>query len=98
MIDSKNQFLILLVSSLLVLLNTNECFANIKAKEKDIVFPICSVVGEIGCPKGYKPSCPKQYKPSCIFVTNKHLPACLADNTDTTFYSYRLDKISCEKK
>lgn len=90
MIDRKKQILTLLVSSFLVLLNINEGLAKMQ--------PTCTQVGEIACPKGYKPRCPKQYKPSCIFVTNKQLPACLADSADGTFYSYNLDKISCEKK
>ena len=88
-----------MIYSLLFLLNRSECHAKIKAKEKDVIIPMCSQIGEIACPKGYKLSCPKQYKPSCIFVTNKQLPACLADNAEgNPFYSYRLDKISCEKK
>ena len=70
----------------------------ITVKEKDIVLPICSGTGTLSCPTGYKPICPNQYKPACIFVINKQLPACLANSTDKTSYSYHLDKISCKKK
>lgn len=76
---------------------TDKCFAKIKTQEKDVVIPACTNAGDIYCPKGFKPTCPKQYKPSCIFLGAKQNPACLADSTDETFFSYKLDLISCQK-
>jgi hypothetical protein len=70
----------------------------ITVKEKDTTLPICSGTGTLSCPTGYKPICPNEYKPACIFVINKQLPACLANSTDKTSFSYYLDKISCKKK
>ncbi|OGI07297.1 MAG: hypothetical protein A3I68_02880 [Candidatus Melainabacteria bacterium RIFCSPLOWO2_02_FULL_35_15] len=76
------------------------CIAKINFNEKNIVtVPAkCTIAGELNCPKGFKTSCPKQYKPSCVFVGTTHLPACLADSADDTFYSFDLSKITCEKK
>lgn len=61
------------------------------------MLPTCSNTGTLSCPNGFKPDCPEKYKPSCVFLVNKQRPACLANYTDTTFYSYSLDKISCKK-
>ena len=76
-----------------------ECIAKISLKEKKelTVSAECTPAGELNCPGGFKASCPKQYKPSCVFVGTKQLPACLADSTDDTFYSFDLKKITCEK-
>lgn len=91
-------FLILLIEVFFIGLTiSNECFAEFKISEKGITVPSCTTVGEIQCPKGFKPSCPKQYKASCVFVGNKQHPACLADSADNTFFNYHLDKISCQK-
>ena len=92
-------FLVLFLALFITALNSR-CIAKISFKEKKkvAVSAECSTVGELNCPKGFQASCPKQYKPSCIFVGTKHLPACLADNTDNTFYSFDLNKITCEKK
>ena len=91
--------LILLIGTFftLFLVSPVLAFTKTKAQEKDVAIPSCTNAGEIQCPKGFKPNCPEQYKPSCIFVLQKQQPACLADSTDTTFYNYRLDKISCKK-
>ena len=59
--------------------------------------PTCTSVGQLQCPGKLKPTCPKQHKPSCVFVGTMQLPSCLADSTDNTFFSYNLDKITCEK-
>ncbi len=59
--------------------------------------PTCSSTGTLSCPNGFKPDCPEKYKPSCVFLGSKQRPACLANYTDTTFYSYSLDKIVCKK-
>ena len=84
---------IFLTFNLLVLTFLNHS----SAKTNETPDPSCSMVGEIQCPKGYNPNCPKQYKPACIFVGTMHLPSCLADSADNTFFSYALDKISCQK-
>lgn len=99
-IVKNNLILILLILISIFSLNFNPTFSQgkITIKEKEVPVPICSGTGELSCPTGYKPICPKQYKPKCIFVTNKQRPACLADSSDKTFYSYYLDKISCKKK
>lgn len=70
---------------------------NVKEKERELVLPSCTDVGQIQCQKGYKPTCPKQHKPSCIFLGTMQRPACLADNADETFFSYNLNNITCEK-
>ena len=89
--------LTVLVTSFLFSSLSNKCFAKGKDKEQDLASPDCTVIGEISCPKGFKPDCPKQYKPKCIFVGGKQYPACLADSADSTFFNYRLDKITCKK-
>ncbi|MBI2996468.1 MAG: hypothetical protein HYY52_07185 [Candidatus Melainabacteria bacterium] len=80
----------LLISLALILLIAPRCFAKTQ-------LPVCTQIGEIHCPKGFKPTCPKQYKPSCVFVGNMQLPACLADSYDDTAFDFHLDKISCQK-
>ena len=94
--NSTTNFLLLLVASLLFL-STTQCLAKINIKEKDVVAALCTTGGTIGCPDGYKPTCPKQYIPSCVFLTNKQLPACLADSPDKKIYNYRTDLIKCKK-
>ena len=76
------------------------CIAKIdlNEKEKTVVSAGCTSAGELNCPNGFKASCPKQYKPSCVFLGTMQLPACLADSADNTFYSFDLNKITCEKK
>lgn len=97
--EGKKRFLIImLIAFFSISFLFSETKAKIEVKEKEVSIPICSSIGEIGCPKGFKANCPKQYKPSCVFVGTKQLPACLADSADTTSFSYRLDKITCEKK
>ena len=87
-----------LIWNLILLLPTATiCEAKVKIKEKTVAPPMCSNTGEISCPKGYKLNCPKQYKPACVFVGTSQLPACLADSADNTFFSYDLNKISCQK-
>ena len=92
-------FLLLILSVLISTLNLS-CIAKISFNEKKkiTVSAECSTAGELNCPKGFIASCPKQYKPSCVFVGTKQMPACLADNADNTFYSFDLNKITCEKK
>lgn len=75
----------------------SHAFGKVKSNESIVEKPTCSTVGEIKCPGKLKPTCPKQHKPSCVFVGTMQLPSCLADSTDNTFFSYNLDKISCEK-
>lgn len=81
---------------LLILLSLSciNCFAQVNVPEKP---PACSGTGSLSCPNGYKPRCPEKYKPSCVFVGNKQKPACLANYTDTTFYSYKLGAVHCKK-
>ena len=91
-------FLVLILELLLSTLNLR-CIAKIHFNEKKKVTTAeCNTAGELNCPKGFKASCPTQYKPSCVFVGTKHMPACLADSADDTFYSFDLNKITCEKK
>ena len=93
-------FLVLIAVSFTLALNL-QCIAKIsfnEKKKKVNVSAECSTDGELNCPKGFKANCPKQYKPSCVFVGTMHLPACLADSADDTFYSFDLNKITCEKK
>lgn len=59
--------------------------------------PTCTATGQLQCPGKLKPTCPKQHKPSCVFLGTMQLPSCLADSADNTFFSYKLDKITCEK-
>ena len=97
----KEKFIFLiLVSGLLVLALNLRGVAKItfNEKKKVSVSAECTVAGELNCPKGFKANCPEQYKPSCVFVGTKHLPACLANSADDTFYSFDLKKITCEKK
>ncbi len=89
-------FLILILNIFVITANLR-CIAKINEKEKVPVFAECNTIGELNCPSGFKANCPKQYKPSCVFVGTKHLPSCLADNADDTFYSFDLKKITCEK-
>ncbi len=91
-----NLFFSVSITALLVFVAQEACFA--KQKEKEQKPALCTPVGELQCPKGYKANCPKQYRPSCVFLGTKQLPACLADNADGTFYKYNLDNITCEKK
>lgn len=70
---------------------------NVKEKERELILPSCTDVGQIECTKGYKPSCPKQHKPACVFLGTMQRPACLADSADETFFSYDLNNITCEK-
>ena len=97
--NKKIIFLVLIAVFFILALNL-QCIAKINFNEKKIVtVPAgCTTLGELNCPKGFKASCPKQYKPSCVFVGTMHLPACLADSADDTFYSFDLNKITCEKK
>ncbi len=91
---------VFLIALLNVFFYTNlACIAkiNINEKKKVTVSAECTSSGELNCPEGFKATCPKQYKPSCVFLGTKHLPACLADSTDDTFYSYDLKKITCEQ-
>ncbi|GEM_PF-5834671 len=84
----------------LMLIITVFIFANLsfaKDKDKEGPKPNCTNVGELQCPKGFQPSCPEQHKPSCVFAGTMQLPACLADSADNTFFSYKLDKITCKK-
>ena len=92
-------FSVLILGLLIITLNL-QCIAKISFNEKKkvTVSAECTMAGELNCPKGFMASCPKQYKPSCVFVGTKHLPACLADSSDNTFYSFDLNKITCEKK
>ena len=92
-------FLVLILGLLLSTLSPR-CIAKISFNEKKrvTVSAECTTAGELNCPKGFQANCPKQYKPSCVFVGTKQLPACLADSTDNTFYSFDLNKITCEKK
>ncbi len=87
----KNGFLLLLTLSFFITISLSE------AKDKEAPKPNCTNVGELKCPKGFSPSCPEQHKPSCVFAGSMQYPACLADSGDNTFYSYKLDKISCKK-
>ena len=97
--NAKVMFLILILSLYVIVVHL-QCIAKISLgeKKKITVSAECTTAGELNCPKGFLASCPKQYKPSCVFVGTMHLPACLADNADDTFYSFDLNKISCEKK
>ena len=97
--NKKVLFLILILSIYIIAVDS-ECIAKISFNEKKkvTVSAECTTAGELNCPKGFQASCPKQYKPSCVFVGTKHLPACLADSADNTFYSFDLNKITCEKK
>ena len=92
-------FLVLILELLLSTL-TSRCIAKISFNEKKrvTVSAECTTAGELNCPKGFQANCPKQYKPSYVFVGTKHLPACLADSADNTFYTFDLNKITCEKK
>ena len=72
-------------------------FGKAKPSESVKEKPTCTAVGELQCPGKLKPTCPKQHKPSCVFVGTMQLPSCLANSADNTFFSYNLDKISCEK-
>ena len=92
-------FLVLILELFLSTFNSR-CIAKISFNEKKkvTVSAECTMAGELNCPKGFMASCPKQYKPSCVFVGTKHLPACLADSSDNTFYSFDLNKITCEKR
>ena len=89
---NKNIFLLFLICANFIFVNAS--FAKDKNEGPK---PICSNVGDIKCPKGFQPSCPEQHKPSCVFAGTMQFPACLADSADNTFYSYKLDKISCKK-
>ena len=91
---------LILIFSIYAIMGDLKCIAKISFNEKKkvAVSAECTKAGELNCPKGFQASCPKQYKPSCVFVGTKHLPACLADGSDGTFYSFDLNKISCEKK
>ena len=88
---NKNIFLLILIFTSLISINISF------AKDKEVPKPTCSSVGDLQCPKGFKPTCPEQHKPSCVFAGTMQLPACLADSADNTFYSYKLDKIICKK-
>ena len=93
------KILILIIYFFVITLNL-ECIAKISLNEKKkvTVHAECTTAGELNCPKGFIASCPKQFKPSCVFLGSMHLPACLANSADDTFYSFDLNKISCEKK
>ncbi|OGI18568.1 MAG: hypothetical protein A3B68_02245 [Candidatus Melainabacteria bacterium RIFCSPHIGHO2_02_FULL_34_12] len=102
MILKGTKLLLVLLLVVTSLINSFSILANAKiklTKEKGVegILPTCTTVGELKCPTGFKPSCPEQHKPSCIFAGTKQLPACLADSSDNTFFSYKLDKISCKK-
>ena len=97
----KEKFILLsLIAGFLISTFNLQCIAkiNFNEKKKVTVSAKCTDAGDLNCPKGFQATCPKQYKPSCVFVGTKQLPACLADNTDNTFYSFDLNKITCEKK
>ncbi len=59
--------------------------------------PTCDNAGKVGCSEGLQPLCPKDHKPSCVFVGTMYLPSCLANSSDNTFFSYKLNNISCGK-
>ena len=83
---------------ILLSLGCNNCFAEVNVPGKsDTTLPVCSGTGSLSCPRGYKPNCPEKYKPSCVFLGKKQEPACLANYTDTTFYSYKLGAVHCKK-
>ena len=93
-----------LIKTIIIIVITSFLFPSIshafgKAKQVEQVKekPTCTNVGQLQCPGKLKPTCPKQHKPSCVFVGTMQLPSCLADSADNTFFSYNLDKISCEK-
>ncbi len=91
-------FFVFLLIGLVIVPLQGQCFFKSKTQNKEVKPASCTPVGQLECPQGFSPDCPKQYKPSCVFVGTMQLPACLADGTDTTFYSYSLDKIKCQKK
>ena|SRR3989338_144966 len=91
-----NKNILVLMLIIIVFIFANISFAKDK-KDKEGLKPNCTSVGELRCPKGFQPSCPEQHKPFCVFAGNMQLPACLADSADNTFFSYKLDKITCKK-
>lgn len=92
--------LLKLVATLTLIINLSTSFsalAEVETSKEVKERPSCSNTGTISCPGKLKPTCPKKHKPSCVFVGTMQLPSCLADSVDNTFFSYNLDKISCEK-
>lgn len=88
-----NKNILVLMLIIIIFISANISFAKDKEGQK----PNCTSVGELRCPKGFQPSCPEQHTPSCVFAGTMQLPACLANSADNTFFSYKLDKITCKK-
>jgi hypothetical protein len=80
-----------------LLLFPNVTSGKIKLEKKDSKLPICTTVGHLQCPKGFKPICPNNAKPSCIFLGTKQYPACTENSKDKITYNYSLNGITCEK-
>ena len=95
----EKNILLILILCIFAMTISLRCIAKISLKEERKVAASaeCTTAGELNCPEGFKANCPKQYKPSCVFVGTMQLPACLADSDDNTFYSFDLNKITCEK-
>lgn len=91
------KIIMLLVITGLLSPQISYAFGKVKPSKSTKEKPTCTSIGELQCPGKLKPTCPKQHKPSCVFVGTMQLPSCLADSADNTFFSYNLDKISCEK-
>lgn len=93
----KNLILLMVLVTSVSLLFQNTSLGKVKTKNKDTKIPICSSVGHLECPKGFKPICPNNAKPSCIFLGTKQHPACMENNKDKITYNYSLNGITCEK-
>lgn len=95
----EKNILLILILLIFAITTSLRCIAKVSLKENKKVATSaeCTAAGELNCPDGFKANCPKQYKPSCVFVGTMQLPACLADSADNTFYSFDLNKITCEK-
>lgn len=94
-----NKNLIILLTMIVFLFNLFSAVSlgKLKSEKTDSKLLTCSSVGNLQCPKGFKPFCPNSAKPTCIFLGAKQQPACMENSKDKITYNYNLNSITCVK-